>query len=95
MISLLPHRPRCMHVHLFQIDTLLKDMSLPEGEASPLNGSPVKQADDIYQWLRGHQLSGYASVLESSGFDHKAFLNGGILAMDDLGDIGISDDGDR
>ena len=72
-------------------------MSLPEGESSPVNGSPVKkqQADDIYQWLHGHQLSGYASVLESSGFDRKEFLNGGILAMDDLVDLGISDDGDR
>ena len=79
-----------------QIDTLLRDMSLPEDtEQSPPATSPVKQTADIYQWLRSHHLSGYASVLESSGFDNKDFLNGGILAMDDLVDIGISDDGDR
>ena len=80
-------------------------MSLPEGAPlSPTaiahsNGNfPVKQAQqsaDIYQWLKGHGLSGYASVLESSGFDCKEFLNGGILAMDDLADIGITEEGDR
>ena len=80
-------------------------MSLPEGgPLSPTavthsNGnSPVKQAQqsaDIYQWLRGHGLSGYASVLESSGFDSKEFLNGGILAMDDLDDIGITEEEDK
>ena len=88
----------------FKIDTLLRDMSLPEG--APLSptavahsngGSPVKQQQsaDIYQWLKGHDLSGYASVLESSGFDCKDFLNGGILAMDDLADIGMTEEGDR
>ena len=80
-------------------------MSLPEGAPlSPTrvthsNGnSPVKQAHqsaDIYQWLKGHGLSGYASVLETSGFDCKEFLNGGILAMDDLTDIGITEEEDR
>ena len=87
-------------VFRFQIDTLLRDMSLPEG--TPVvhsNGnSPVKhhhQSADIYQWLKGHHLSGYASVLESSGFDCKEFLNGGILAMDDLADIGVTKEGDR
>lgn len=80
-------------------------MSLPEGasvsptHSSHSNGnSPVKQAHqsaDIYHWLKGHGLSGYASVLESSGFDCKEFLNGGILAMDDLADISIADEGDR
>ena len=73
-------------------------MSLPE--ESPMsvavgNGSPSNQVADIYQWLRSHQLSGYASLLESSGFDDLKFLNGGILAMDDLVDIGITDEGDR
>lgn len=79
-----------------QIDTLLRDMSLPEdADQSPSSGSPVKQSADMYQWLRGHQLSGCASALESSGFDNKDFLNGGVLAMDDIVDIGITDDGDR
>lgn len=75
-------------------------MSLPEPLMSPTsptgkNGSPVKQSADIFHWLKGHQLSGYASTLESSGFDDKEFLSGGILAMDDLVDIGITDDEDK
>lgn len=73
-------------------------MSLPE-EMQPSiatgNGSPSHQVADVYQWLRGHQLSGYASALESSGFDDLHFFNGGILAMDDLEDVGIADEGDR
>ena len=85
----------------WQIDTLLRDMSLPEDPQKMLssvatgNGSPSYQVADVYQWLRGHQLSGYASVLESSGFDDLRFFNGGILAMDDLEDVGITDEGDR
>ena len=85
----------------WQIDTLLRDMSLPEDTQKMIpsvamgNGSPSHQVADVYQWLRGHQLSGYASVLESSGFDDLQFFNGGILAMDDLEDVGITNEGDR
>jgi hypothetical protein len=79
--------------HSHQIDSLLEDVSGTIGDhpypTSPTAISPPV-ATELVDWLKAGGLLSCASPMEVSGFDNLRFLGGGILAMDDLEDIGIT-----
>ena len=80
---------------LFQIDSLLEGMSGTIGDAplSPPPGpGPMAKGDqgELVSWLRGEGLLSCAGPMEVNGFNNLRFLGGGVLAMDDLADIGIT-----
>ena len=71
-----------------QIDTLLRDISVPMPESPP-------PTDTLSSWLVKNGLGVCLSDLETNGFDNLLYLGGNILTMDDLSDIGITSPDDQ
>lgn len=60
---------------------------------SPTSSPPPvarSSTEELIDWLSAGGLLSCANPMEVNGFDNLRFLGGGILAMDDLADIGIS-----
>ena len=76
--SLSPSLPSL--THFSQIDTLLENMSGSLPTSPPLSpvakevSLPSNQSGNLFRWLLGLGLGGYASTLESNGFDNLTFL---------------------
>lgn len=80
---------------LLQIDSLIQGVTdtIPPSSPSPSPStlSPAKRdRAELVSWLKAETLLSCASPLEVNGFDNLRFLGGGVLAMDDLPDIGIT-----
>ncbi len=73
-----------------QIDTLLRDISVPQQPGSP---PPVTQT--LASWLLLYDLEACQGALQTNGYDSLLFLSGNILVMDDLEDIGITSPDDQ
>lgn len=80
-----------------QIDSLLEGVTGTFGDHTPLSPSilspshsSVGDPEELIGWLSALNLDSCASALQINGFDNLRFLGGGVLAMDDLDDIGIT-----
>ena len=64
---------------------------LSPGLTSPSSSRSSRgDQDELVAWLTSLNLTSCVGPLQIHGFDNLRFLGGGVLAMDDLEDIGIT-----
>lgn len=85
-----------------QIASLLEDMSgaigdhtPPTSPLSPVTSMAAENRTELVGWLNAGGLTSCVTPLQIQGFDNLRFLGGGVLAMDDLADIGITSSEDQ
>ncbi len=76
------------HTHS-QIDTLLRDITVPLPE------SPPPTTLTLASWLLRNGLGACQDALETNGYDSLLYLGSNILVMDDLADIGLTSSDDQ